>query len=325
MRRLLLAATVLVCVFLAGVAFADHYESTWHSYHDSYLLNGLSTIPDDAIVLSKAQTRRMFAVSDEVFGENAWAHHVSVREAACLAFIIPCDDYNNISTTPFTFLVRDDASQVPQRLQAFFRSLRRMGNTKIVTISSHPLGSASPIGNYGASLPWLTITSAGNSSWDEFFNPKYFRYDRKTGAFVGADGYTILPGDMEKLRNIREAVEANTVIYASGYYVEGGKPHKTDWFSGCIGVEESCVYVPGIEGGTSSRSPTVGSALASLLTVFPDYDVFNLARLTSINGCAKQYPTLPGGGIVDVPCMIETICAEDKQQLQCLRCRTAES
>ena len=315
MRRLLLTATVLVCVFLAGVAFADHYWPSWHDYHDSLLLTGIETIPDDAIVLSKAQTRRMFVVSDVLYSstvseEGARGHNAGVREAACLAFILPCDDYNDILTTPFTFLGRVNEDSPSVATSRLLREIAGVGNVKIVTASGGVGGQMMEF--HAASMPWLMINGAGNTGFDNFFADLY-RYDRDTDTFVWLLDEPILPDTKEALEvtlpNIRDAVEANTVIYASGYHVEGGKPYKTDWLTGCIGVEESCVYVPGLD-GTSYRSPPLGSALASLLSVFPDYDVFDLARLTSINGCAKQYPTLPGGGIVDIPCMIETICAE---------------
>ena len=133
----------------------------------------------------------------------------------------------------------------------------------------------------------MTIDSVGNSRDDNFFEQAYARFDRSTNSFVRiSDGTPITRTEYPALYNIREAVEMHKLIYASNYY-----------------------YVRGWE-GTSTSSPALGATLASLLTVFPEYDVVDLARLTGTEGCAKQYPSLPGGGIVDASCMIETICAE---------------
>ena len=146
------------------------------------------------------------------------------------------------------------------------------------------------------------------------------RYDRSRDVFIGSE-FVYNRDDARAadyphrhfgdLFNIRDAVEAERVIYASGYILDQGVPKRSPGYTGCIGVEESCVWVwdthdPGF--GTSFRAPALGSTLASLLAVFPDYDVFDLASVT--NSCAKRFPSLAGGGVLDVPCMIETICAE---------------
>lgn len=108
---------------------------------------------------------------------------------------------------------------------------------------------------------------------------------------------------------MREAVEAEKVIYVSGYVLDNGIPRRYKYNKGCIDMTESCIWMPNTRGeGTSVLSPMLGSSLASLFTVFPEYPADDLISLT--NSCADRFPQLPGGGVFNAPCMIETICEE---------------
>ena len=306
MRRFL-AAAVFFC--LVSAVFAAEPERP-------YLLTGIDTIPKDAIVLSRSQTRDILAVSDVVdagFGIGfVLGHNWTVRNAACLAFITGCIDSDDFATTPFTFLGPNPplgGGGSVQKTEWLMRELRRMGGVKIVTQSRSVDSHGSVIATYGDSLPWVMIEAAGNERVDNFFQNKHrgnTLYDRSGNVFRRISDRSIVTRDEDPgLYNIREAVEAQKVIITSNYLLEQGQPYTHN--KGCVGVEESCVYVPG-SFGTSEATATLGSALTSLLSVFPEYDHNNLAMLTNI--CAKSYSSLPGGGIVDVPCMIETICAE---------------
>ena len=304
MRRFL-AAAVFFC--LVSVASAAEPERP-------YLLTGIDTIPEDAIVLSRSQTRDILAVSDVI--DASWSgshdgHAWAVRKAACHAFITGCIDFDNLATTPFTFLKPNSPLSGGPEAQRdwLMRELRRMGGVKVVTQSKEVAHVGSVIATYGDSLPWVMIEPTGNNGVNNFFQPEYIgstRYDRSSGVFRRLSNESVVTrSENPGLYRIREAVEAQKVIFISNYILEEGKPYTYN--NGCVGVEESCVYVPG-SGGTSEATATLGSALTSLLSVFPEYDHNDLAMLT--NSCAKSYSSLPGGGIVDVPCMIETICME---------------
>ena len=304
-----LVFTLLVCLCSGSTVFAAEPERP-------YLLTGIDTIPKDAIVLSRDQTRAIFAVTD-VFSDSheldvILGHNWGVRRAACFAFITGCIDSDDIATTPFTFLAPNPlvSGGAAGATDWLMRELRRMGEVKIVTQSKSVSPFSSVIATHGASLPWVMIEGAGNEGFDNFFQSAVLsanaRYDRSSNVFRRiSDGSVMTQGAYPGLYKIREAVEAQKVIITSNYVLEEGKPYTYN--NGCVGVEESCVYVPET-GGTSEATPILGSALTSLLSVFPEYDSDDLAMLT--NSCAKSYSSLPGGGIVDVPCMIETICAE---------------
>ena len=305
MRRFL-AAAVFFC--LVSVASAAEPERP-------YLLTGIDTIPDDALVLSRDQTRDIFVVSDVLDAsigiDVILGHNQVVRRSACLAFVTGCIDQDDIATTPFTFLAPNPpvSGGAAGTRDWLVRKLRSMGGVKIVTQSQTVSPFNSVLATYGASLPWVMIEGTGNEGFDNFFQSVHngnARYDRSGNVFRKmSDGSVMTPGAYPGLYRIREAVEAEKVLFASNYVLEEGKPYTYN--NGCVGIEESCVYVP-YSGGTSGATPILGSALTSLLSVFPEYNHDDLAMLT--NSCAKSYSSSPGGGIVDIPCMIETICAE---------------
>ena len=143
-------------------------------------------------------------------------------------------------------------------------------------------------GVYGASLPFVLIDSAGNKGVDNFFNP--FTYDRPGNRFT-RNGRTVTGSTAATLREYLDIVRAQKVIYASTYETFQGVPRRNDGSTGCLGVEESCVSLPSTQisrGGTSTQSPTLGAAMATMLGVFPQYDVFDLAVL--VNSCAHNFP-----------------------------------
>ena len=142
---------------------------------------------------------------------------------------------------------------------------------------------------------------------DNFFNP--FTYDRPGNRFT-RNGRTVTGSTAATLRKYLDIVKAQKVIYASTYKTVQGVPRRNDGSTGCLGVEESCVSLPSTQisrGGTSTQSPTLGAAMATVLGVFPRYDVFDLAAL--VNSCAQSFPSIIGG-VVNMPCVIETVCAE---------------
>ena len=313
MRILSIAAMVLCFLVCVGEVFAQQpHEAVPHGP-----LPGIDTIPKEAVLLSDKQMQNLFMVSD-AHGQDTLngytvpvlkRHGELVRQSACMAYIVDCGDWNNFLTTPFTFLGKYDP-MLPTReaVTAWVLQKTKEKGGKILT-ESIAFTETGVIEIHGASLPFVVVKSAGNDSNDSYFANNGVYYDRPRNVFT-QDG-RILSGSLGRpFYNVREAVEAQKVIYAASYEVQQGKPKRLPLSTGCIDIEESCVFLPTNQfaGPTSLQSPTLGTAMASVLAVFPEYDVFDLAAL--VNTCAKSYPSLPGGGVVNMPCVIETICEE---------------
>ena len=300
MKKACMAAVMVLSLWCVE-AFGQEQE------RGSIALPGIDTLPMDAIQLSNKQMRNLFIVTDPhsvnavVTDANRLRPHAKgVQNAACNGYIIQCD-YTVPSTKPFTFIgfnVIDDW---------LHREVRRRGG-KIVTSSQSHGGPFS-----GAAMEsYINVNSAGNVRDDNFFRFANAVYDRKRDVFVKEDGQTLGRGETW-LFHIRDAVKSQKIIYTSTYTLDG-QANIVPVTTGCLGVEESCVWLPaGINHtATSIQSPRLGAALASLLAVFPEYDVFDIAALT--NSCALPHPNLPGGGIVNILCMIETICEETRNK-----------
>ena len=279
-------------------------------------LPGIDTIPLDAIQLSNEQMKNLFIVSDAGghlvnpdINISLW-HNEAVKAAACDGYITECD-YTNPLTTPFTFLAKYTP---PADLHALQRWLLREINKRGGKIVTDSTGGGGFFPGVLTGQPFIVVNSADNDRYDNFFFSVDIVYDRKRNVFV-QNGRVLSRYEVPKqLYDIRKSVENQQIIFASTYGLNGREdivPKTT----GCLGVEESCVWLPPLGGSgiaTSFQSPRLGSALASLLAVFPEYDVFDLAALT--NSCAVPHPNLPGGGIINIPCMIETICEETKSK-----------
>ena len=304
------AVVILLFVLCVGQAFGQEQK------RGLSVLPGIDTIPLDAIQLSNKQMKDLFVVSDTVgvlvntdINRSVW-HNEAVKAAACDGYVIRCD-YTNPLTTPFTFLAKHTLPTDFHALQRWLLDEINKRGGKIVTDST---GGGGFFPGVLTGQPFIVVNSAGNKRYDNFFYSVDIVYDRKRNVFV-QNGRVLSGYEVPKqLYDIRKSVENQQIIFASTYGLNGREdivPKTT----GCLGVEESCVWLPTVGGSgtaTSFQSPRLGSALASLLAVFPEYDVFDLAALT--NSCAVPHPNLPGGGIVNVPCMIETICEETKSK-----------
>ena len=283
-------------------------------------LYGVDMIQPDAIQLTREQMRALFVVSDsytEGSGmgvDESKLHNKGMRWAACSASVMSCSDPNDLSTVPFTFLAKYPLLRSERDVTEWIvREAMRRGSRIVTESKTNTDVVSSDIlhggieGVYGASLPFVLIDSAGNKGVDNFFNP--FTYDRSGNRFT-RNGRTVTGSTAATLRNYLDIVRAQKVIYASSYETFQGVPKRYEHATGCLGVEESCVSLPvtGLTaGGTSGQSPTLGAAMATMLGVFPQYDVFDLAAL--VNSCAQHFPSIVGG-VVDMPCVIETVCAE---------------
>ena len=277
-------------------------------------LYGVDTIPPEAIQLTREQMRDLFAVSDSytegvpVGIDRLKSHNENMREIACLASIMHCGDHNDLKTTPFTFLARYPLLPSNEQVTEWIvREAMRRGS-KIVTESQNnipPDGGMEDV--YGTSLPFVLVSGTGNDGVDNFFTP--FTYDRHSGRFT-RDGQAVTGYTATALHNLLNTVKAQKVIYTSSYETFQGVPKRYEHATGCLGVEESCVSLPVTNyttAGTSGQSPTLGAAMATVLGVFPQYDVFDLSAL--VNACAQRFPSIIGG-VVNMPCVIETVCAE---------------
>ena len=277
-------------------------------------LHGVDMIPPEAIQLTREQMRKLFVVSDSyAVGTRASVdrlrdHNEEMREVACLASVMPCSDPHNLRTTPFTFLAKYPLLRSERDVTEWIVQEAVKRGSKIVTESKTNVPGGGSIEDvYGSSLPFVLISGTGNDGIDNFFTP--FAYDRHSNRFT-RNGQTVTGHTATALYNLLDIVKAQKVIYASTYETSQGVPRRYEYITGCLGVEESCVSLPltgAALGGASVQSPTLGAAMASVLGVFPQYDVFDLAAL--VNSCAHNFPSIIGG-VVNMPCVIETICAE---------------
>ena len=303
-------AVAILWLGLCVEVFAQHADVYRHTP-----LYGVDAIQPNAIQLTREQMRDLFIVSDsvsEVSGisvDRLKSHNKGMRLAACSASVMPCSDPDDLRTVPFTFLAKYPLFRHERDLTEWIVREAMKRGSKIVTESKSntDILDSGIEGVYGSSLPFVLIDSAGNKGVDNFFNP--FTYDRHGDRFT-RDGRTVTGSVATALRNYVDIVEAEKVIYTSSYETFQGVPRRYEHATGCLGVEESCVSLPlngNAAGGTSGQSPTLGATMASVLGVFPQYDVFDLAAL--VNSCAQTFPSIIGG-VVDMPCVIETVCAE---------------
>ena len=311
-----------VAIVLLGLCVVEVFAQQWTNRYLQKPLHGVDMIPPEAIQLTREQMRQLFVVSDsyaEGSGmgvDGSKSHNEEMREVACWASILPCSDPHDLRTTPFTFLAKYPQLRSERDVTEWIVQEAVTRGSKIVTESktnTNVVGTDNDIlhggieGIYGSSLPFVLIDSAGNKGVDNFFNP--FTYDRPGNRFT-RNGRTVTGSTAATLRKYLDIVRAQKVIYASTYATFQGVPRRNKYSTGCLGVEESCVSLPLTPvayGGTSVQSPTLGAAMATMLGVFPQYDVFDLAVL--VNSCAHNFPSIIGG-VVNMPCVIETICAE---------------
>ena len=299
-----------VAVFWLGLCAEVFAQYVYDEHRPLY---GVDAIQPDEIQLTREQMRDLFIVSD-AYSEGTSAsidrlrrHNENMRWTACSASIMPCDDHNDLRTTPFTFLAKYPLLRHEKDVTEWIVREAVKRGSKIVTESQSniPVGDSIE-GVYGSSVPFVLVSGTGNDGVDNFFTP--FTYDRVGNRFT-RDGRAVTGSVAAGLRNLLEMVRAQKVIYTSSYEVSQGVPSRHDGATGCLGVEESCVSLPFTvyTPGTSNQSPTLGAAMASVLGVFPQYDAFDLAAL--VNSCAQHFPSIVGG-VVDMPCVIETVCEE---------------
>ena len=271
---------------------------------------GVDTIPLDAVRLSNEQMNNLFIVTDAheksildtMSIEALKEHNAVVQRSACTGYVTLCDHTAPL-TTPFSFLAKYPLPSKESDVTKWLLQKIKETGGRIVTTSGGPMYYF----NKRITL-FIKINSAGNNRDDNFFHLYDAVYDRNRDVFV-RNGRTLSQNQAEWMYDTRNAVKSQRTVFASTFTLDG-RENIVPVTTGCLGIEESCVWLPESMHNkwTSMQSPRLGAALASLLAVFPGYDVFDMAALT--NACAVPHPNLAGGGIVNIPCMIETICEE---------------
>ena len=258
-------------------------------------LPGIDRIPLARVSRTDAQMRRLWAATDYYSEINGSREHGRlVRRASCWSYIVECDNPDRVDSRPFSYFQNysgsgayreidyADAGLAAGQRNANFWFKRTLDNAgiRLASVSVLPDGRGL-VGQFGAGSEFLVLQSAGNEE---------------------SDAFPVRPDD-PLYSGIRQAVDADKVVYVAGYAVDaGGDIVRHPRSSGCDSVTGACVWVPfvtpGIGGGTSFGAPRVAAALASVLAVFPGTTHQNLARL--LKASTRRVSTLPNGlGVVD--------------------------
>ena len=291
---------------------------------------GIERIPLDARRLANAQVAELYAIMEFRASndggdtpDGGTVHGRTVRKAACRSYIAGCSDPDGAeSAIPYSFRIAATDPD-PAIRNSPLRQTRELiaavpDTTRIVSISVRPRG-VGPIELHGAGLPFAVLQGAGNDGRASFFDPGVV-FDEDAGRFrrvpeenrrddgsggIDAGALPVTEQDNTAWLNILAAVEADKVLYVAGYRPPAGGLYTRDSRStGCVGVDDGCLFAPFIiEGahGTSVATPQVASALASVLSVFPETAGEELVRLAK--ACAVADPRLGGLGRADFSCM----------------------
>ena len=264
---------------------------------------GLNLLPIHEIQATNDELAQMVGIAE--YSEVDNSHSIDVSSVACHSFVKTCENWADplAGSLPFTLYNPEEVNEDDKAL-AITLTNELIGQiadtTKIVTLTIEP-NTYAMIERYGASLPFVVVQSAGNDERDFFFNyPETGLTARDEEAISRMIDRTI------------EAVEADKVLYVSGYRRRWGRIVRDERAVGCIGVESACIYAPfryRLPGssepifGTSFSAPNVAMALASVLAYFPSTSGEDLIRLAKT--CANESPYLTGLGVADFTCMTE--------------------
>ena len=262
---------------------------------------GLNLLPIHEIRATNDELARMVGIAEYATVEDE--HSILVSSVACHSFVKTCENWADplAGSLPFTLYNPEEVDEDDNAITLTNDLIGQIADTtKVVSLSIEP-NTYAMIERYGASLPFVVVQSAGNDERDFFF--KYPEEDLR-------------PGDEEAISRMRDrtiaAVEADKVLYVSGYRRQFGRVVRDERAVGCIGVESACIYAPfryRLPGssepvfGTSFSAPNVAMALASVLAYFPSTSGEDLIRLAKT--CANSSPGLTGLGEADFRCMTE--------------------
>ena len=267
-------------------------------------INGIDRIPLDQIKATNKDMQRMFVIAD-----THEQHILGGRAIASESYVtLPDWDYRPDSGTRITKHAEGDI-ETTIGLLPFTEILDlsglwdswtvdEIGMMGTVKIANYSVGGDSATATIGSPHAW--IYSAGNeghnASWpDEFWT-------------------------LEQREAIADEIAADKLLFVAGFargvrsnYIRHGGS------SSCKDVDDGCLWAPYVlrdTSGTSLSAPNVSSALASVLSVFPDTEHQDLVRLT--RACAKKtgegidgedglLATSGGFGVADFSCMDEIV------------------
>lgn len=264
---------------------------------------GINRIPLDMIKVTNKEMQKMFVIVE--FDNDFHAH--GVRRVGCDSYTLQCSDpesysgihrdaNGNVTTragsTPFTSIT-DDLVAAGRDPYETWRTAQvdGMPDLKIASYSTHLGNGRIAVG--GSPPHFLAVYGAGNGSGTEpLWSIDEESAERARRAIV--QDKLLLVGGWDKDAN------GNYVRHATSSSCQGN------------GISEGCVWAPFVVSdipGTSASAPHVASALASVLSVFPDTSHQDLSRFAK--ACSRKtgngIPTLlvswGGVGVADFTCM----------------------
>ena len=154
-----------VAVFWLGLCvevFAQYYDEHKPLY-------GVDAIQPGEIQLTREQMRKLFIVSDAYSKSSGvsvdrlkW-HNEIIRDTACLTSVMPCDDHNDLRTTPFTFLAKYPLPRYEKDVTEWIMREAVKRGSKIVTESQSNIPVDDSIeGIYGSSVPFVLVTDGAS-------------------------------------------------------------------------------------------------------------------------------------------------------------------
>ena len=280
------------------------------------ILPGIDRLPLDRVQLTNEQMQLHFAIV-----ENQVAHAKDVGTTACDSYVTASeqcelhanragivrypegDEETRTGLIPFTqILDLQHGGFVWRREQ-----INAMQDLRIFSLSKAP--SESYLGN--ADKPYLLVRGAGNGGSNHSWFLEDHRSDRQRDV-------------------ITRAIAANKLLFVAGVIRDvNGNYIRHPTSSSCKDVDDGCLWTwfeftinfsgtfQGVA-GTSHSTPNIAASLAAVLSVFPDTEHQDLAKLA--RACAKKtgegidgphglLATSGGFGVADFSCVDEITAA----------------
>ena len=296
----------------------------------SSVVPGIDRIPLDRITVPNSRMKDMFTIAENAPSIDG-SHIRGVRKVACNSYTLQCNNSESFhgkhrntdgtvtvttGSAPYTSITgwtlmengnraSENAEYSP--LPWIFSQLDGMTNLKIASFSMagfHPIG-------YSAILPsYLAVNGAGNRSPDGP-DPRYPPINPGYGYLDPTWSHPL-----EEVARAKSAIAANKMLLVAGWDKDNsGNYVRHAWSAECgrAGISEGCVWAqfefPGVGSGNSFSAPQVASALASVLSVFPDTTHQNLAKFAKAcarktgNGIPALLAAHGGVGVADFTCM----------------------
>ena len=275
------------------------------------ILPGIDRLPLDRVQLTNEQMQRHFAIV-----ERQLSHANDVGATACDSYVTASkgcelqknragvtrypegDEETKTGLVPFTQILGGGVVWREEQIDA-------MQDLRILSLS----GGGIHLGN--ADKPYLVVRSAGNGG----SNHSWFLDDHRSD---------------ERKDLITRSIAANKLLFAAGVARDvNGNYIRHPGSSSCKDVDDGCLWTwfefivdfsGSLQGlaGTSHSAPNVAASLAAVLSIFPDTEHQDLAKLA--RACAKKTGegidgpygllALSGGfGVADFSCMDEITAA----------------